>query len=130
MALPSMEVDELADRAEDPATVHALPEKFVEGLIRQAITRIETRSPTRVAARLASGALDDDAYKDVIARVVMRIVRNPEGYVSETEGTYTYQLRAATGSGVLQVTDDDLIDLTGAKARMTRGTLHVGTHGR
>ena len=31
--------------------------------------------------------------------VVLRLVRNPEGYLSETDGDYTYMLRQDLASG-------------------------------
>jgi Phage protein Gp19/Gp15/Gp42 len=39
--------------------------------------------------------------------VVLRLVRNPEGYLSETDGDYTYMLRQDLASGKLDLLPED-----------------------
>jgi len=39
--------------------------------------------------------------------VVLRLVRNPEGYLSETVGDYTYMLRQYLASGKLELLPED-----------------------
>jgi hypothetical protein len=34
---------------------------------------------------------------------VLRLVRNPEGYASESDGTYSYQFNRETASGRLEI---------------------------
>ena len=49
-------------------------------------------------------------YADVIqieADAVLRLVRNPDGYLSETDGNYTYMLRQDISSGTLEVLPGD-----------------------
>ena len=46
--------------------------------------------------------IEDDLIQ-VEADAVLRLVRNPEGYVSETDGDYTYQLRQDMASGRLEI---------------------------
>jgi hypothetical protein len=39
--------------------------------------------------------------------VVLRLVRNPEGYLSDTDGDYTYMLRQDLASGKLDLLPED-----------------------
>lgn len=54
---------------------------------------------------------DDDGYLDIVkmveARAVRRLLRNPDGYTSETDGDYTYQINYRLASGDLDVTDQE-----------------------
>jgi hypothetical protein len=34
---------------------------------------------------------------------VLRLIRNPEGYASESDGTYSYQFNRETASGKLEI---------------------------
>ena len=53
---------------------------------------------------IADGALDVDDVRMVEAEAVLRTVRNPDGFVSETDGNYTYQLSHATTARDLELT--------------------------
>lgn len=52
-------------------------------------------------------ASDDffDIVKYVEASAVVRLIRNPNGYTSETDGDYTYQINFRLASGSLEITD-------------------------
>jgi hypothetical protein len=55
-------------------------------------------------------ALDDDylaRVKMVEANAVRRLIRNPDGYTSETDGDYTYQINYKLASGDLSITDQE-----------------------
>ena len=71
----------------------------VERMIRRRIPELDLK----VAASLTFRA----DLIDIEADAVLRLVRNPEGYISETDGAYTYQLSAALLQGKLQVLDDE-----------------------
>jgi hypothetical protein len=47
--------------------------------------------------------IDVEDVKQVEAEAVLRLARNPEGYVSETDGTYTYQLAQDMSAGSLEI---------------------------
>lgn len=47
--------------------------------------------------------LDVEDLKQVEADAVLRLARNPEGYISETDGSYTYQLAQDMSAGSLEV---------------------------
>ena len=44
---------------------------------------------------------------DIEADSVLRLVRNQEGYISETDGSYTYQLAADLQQGKLVILDEE-----------------------
>lgn len=56
--------------------------------------------------------VDDDAdYRDDVIQVeadaVLRLVRNPEGYLSETDGNYTYMLTQDMATGRLEILPEE-----------------------
>jgi hypothetical protein len=71
----------------------------VERMIRRRIPDLD--------ARVAAGTINLDDLIQVQADVVLRLVRNPDGYVSETDGDYTYQLSQKAASGVLELTPEE-----------------------
>ena len=71
----------------------------VERLIRRRIPDLDTRVSL-------SETFEADLI-DIEADSVLRLVRNPEGYLSETDGVYTYQLQNDLSTGKLQVLDDE-----------------------
>jgi hypothetical protein len=98
---------------------------FVEVLIADAVALIVDECPT-VPSRLASGALSSNNYKRVVSDVVKRIIRNPEGLSSESEGGYSYTANAAAASGTFWLTDRDRRTLNGVKATNVPGTTSIG----
>lgn len=54
----------------------------VERMIKRRIPDLDTL--------VAGGDLDEDDVVDTEAEAVLRVVRNPDGIASETDGTYTY----------------------------------------
>lgn len=79
---------------------------LIERRLEQVERMIRRRIPDLDAKVEASETFLADLI-DVEADAVLRLVRNPEGYVSETDGAYTYQLSEALNSGQLQVLDDE-----------------------
>lgn len=71
----------------------------VERMIRRRITDLD--------ARIESGVLLVDDVVQVESDAVLRLARNPEGYVSETDGNYTYTLHKDLATGKLSITDDE-----------------------
>jgi hypothetical protein len=53
--------------------------------------------------RVADGRILEAAVVMVEAEMVMRLVRNPEGYTAETDGNYSYQINQSVASGLLSV---------------------------
>lgn len=57
--------------------------------------------------RIDNGDLDGAIVVRVEASAVKRVIQNPEGYTSETDGDYTYQLNYQLASGELKLTEKE-----------------------
>jgi len=79
---------------------------LIERRLEQVERMIRRRIPSLDDLVLASATFQADLI-DIEADVVLRLVRNPEGYLSETDGTYTYQLQRDLSGGRLQILDDE-----------------------
>lgn len=58
-------------------------------------------------ARIADGRLDVMTVRMIEAEAVLRLVRNPAGYTSETDGSYSYTLSEAVASGRLSILPEE-----------------------
>lgn len=67
----------------------------VERLIKRRIPDLDDRVD-------AGSVLEEDVIQ-VEAEAVLRLVRNPEGYLSESDGNYTYMLRQDISTGRLEI---------------------------
>lgn len=67
---------------------------------------IRKRIPTLDALITAGDILEDDLIQ-IEADSVLRLVRNPEGYVSESDGNYTYQFKQSTSAGTLEILPEE-----------------------
>ena len=97
--------------AQDVVTLWAKePEPEVMVLIERRLEQVERmirrRIPTLDTLVAASETFESDLI-DIEADSVLRLVRNPEGYLSETDGAYTYMLQADLSGGRLQILDDE-----------------------
>jgi hypothetical protein len=79
---------------------------LIERRLEQAERIIRRRIPDLDTLAVASPTFLADLI-DIEADVVLRLVRNPEGYISETDGTYTYQLQSDLSGGRLIVLNDE-----------------------
>jgi Phage protein Gp19/Gp15/Gp42 len=66
---------------------------------------------------ILAGDIDPDDVIQVESEAVLRLVRNPEGYLSETDGNYTYQLRQDMATGVLELLPEEWLILGVARNR-------------
>lgn len=89
----------------DPADVAA----ETTALIDVRLADVERMLSRRVdlAAGITAATFAEADVIQVEADAVLRLVRNPEGYVSETDGNYTYMLNQQLSAGVLEVTDEE-----------------------
>lgn len=71
-----------------------------------------------LAAQLAAvpPTIDEADVVQVEAESVLRVVRNPNGYVSETDGEYTYQLGQNSTPAALEILPSEWELILGAKA--------------
>lgn len=53
--------------------------------------------------RIADGRIQEAAVVMIECEMVLRLVRNPEGYTAETDGNYSYQISSDVASGRLSV---------------------------
>ena len=83
----------------------------VERLIRRRVPTLDDR--------LAAGSIDVEDLIQVEADAVLRLCRNPEGYVSETDGNYTYTLSKDLATGKLMLTSDEWAMLGVYRNRLT-----------
>lgn len=101
--------------ASDVVTLWAKePEPEVMALIERRLEQVERMIRRRIPA-LDTKVNESETFEadliDIEADAVLRLVRNPEGYISETDGVYTYQLSADLNSGKLQILDDEWTSL-------------------
>lgn len=86
------------------------PEPEVLALIERRLEQVERMIRRRIPNLDAQAAISSTFEADLIdieADAVLRLVRNPEGYMSETDGAYTYQLQQDLSVGRLEILDDE-----------------------
>ncbi len=79
---------------------------LIERRLEQAERMIRRRIPNLDTLAAGSATFKADLI-DIEADAVLRLVRNPEGYISETDGTYTYQLQSDISGGRIRILDDE-----------------------
>ncbi len=67
------------------------------------VERMILRRVPDLAERIAAGDEDEADVIDIEAEAVLRLIRNPEGYASESDGSYSYQFNRETASGRLEI---------------------------
>lgn len=77
-----------------------------ETLLEDVELEIRSRIPD-LEDKIDNGDLDQGVVIRVEASAVKRVVLNPEGYTSETDGDYTYQLNYQLASGELTITEKE-----------------------
>lgn len=124
MADTTFVMDDLEARVEEGA-LQGHSKLYLETKIGDAVAFIldECRG---VAERLRSGALDERNYKRVVTDVVMRVVRNPEGLQTESEGGYSYGARPSVASGDFWLSSQDRRTLLGSNPAKGIGTMSIG----
>ncbi|MFA5707383.1 Gp19/Gp15/Gp42 family protein [Mycolicibacterium sp.] len=71
------------------------------------VERMILRRIPDLAGQTAAGQIDPADVVDIEAEAVLRLVRNPEGYASESDGTYSYQFNRETASGRLEILPEE-----------------------
>lgn len=97
--------------------------EWAEDKVDKAVRELVNKIPS-IPSRVAAGTLDRDYVVDKISEAVHRVLRNPEGMESETEGDYTYRLRTIMASGNLWYPDADLIALGYQKGKSIPRTVY------
>lgn len=74
------------------------PEEKVQRHLDDAETLLPAKVP-RLAERVAGGDLDPELVRLVLVWAVLRYLRNPQGFASESDGDYSYS-RGAAGAAI------------------------------
>jgi hypothetical protein len=82
-----------------------------------------------LAAKITAGDIDVEDVIYVEAEVVLRVVRNPDGYTQETDGNYTYIMSGEAASAKLKILPEEWSMLglapTGARVFVIRPKLNL-----
>lgn len=127
MSLPAVHLDELKDRYYDDDFDTKWRPQYLTVKLADAVALIQQSYPT-VEARLESGALLLQNYHRVVCDAVLRIIENPKGLASESEGGYAYATRPVVASGDLWLTQKDIDLLFGRTQSADMGTVSIGVH--
>jgi hypothetical protein len=65
------------------------------------------------------------AYVRIVATMVVRVLRNPDGKLQETLDDYSYRRDSAVSAGLLYVSDDELAQLRPDTFRRHRGAFSI-----
>lgn len=99
---------------------------WYEVQIDKGVRKLLSLCPT-IPQKVDNGVLDLEFVADKVMDAVLRVVRNPEGYTSESEGGYSYGLSGSTGSGYLRYYPEELEELGcgGSSAEATMGSFRL-----
>lgn len=100
--------------------------KYLENQVADAVDYADTEWSALIESRLTTGALTERRYKRIIADAVLRVIRNPDGFTTEGDGTYSYGKRADVASGSLFFSPRDIAHLTGIMGTSMPGTVGIG----
>ncbi|MBM4592060.1 hypothetical protein GS454_01370 [Rhodococcus hoagii] len=81
-----------------------------EALVVARLADVERKILKRIpdlADKIAAGTVDVEDVKQVEADAVLRLVRNPEGYIQESDGDYSYMLSNEAAKGRLAILDEE-----------------------
>lgn len=77
--------------------------------------------------RIADGTLDSTLVAGVVVDMVLRVLRNPDGKVSESIDDYTFRRADSLAAGALYMTDGEMSLLSPAKSRASSIKLYAAT---
>lgn len=95
----------------------------LEKLVLRAERLIVSRVPN-LEQRIADGRLSVDTVRGVVERMVLRVVRNPDGVQSDSTGGVSTAFWRNSASGVIELLQEDLADLMPPTRRY--GSMRVG----
>ena len=107
--------------ATNPATVSDLEDRWrllsaqettnATALLDDAWAMLTSRRPN-LPTDLDSGAVNTANARRVVCAMVLRVLKNPSGYLEETIDDWTGRRDSVVSSGLLHVTPDELADVT------------------
>jgi hypothetical protein len=78
-----------------------------------------------LASSLDSGAVQGNVVRAVVSAMVLRVLRNPEGWVTEAVDDWSGRRGEATGSGALYLSSDELALIGASIGRPRRGAFSI-----
>ncbi|KZM68835.1 Gp19/Gp15/Gp42 family protein [Nocardia terpenica] len=81
-----------------------------KALITARLTDVERRIRRKISdldKKIAAGTILRDDVVQVEADAVLRLVRNPDGYIQESDGSYSYMLSQEAASGKLEILPEE-----------------------
>ena len=125
MAYPAdpVDVSNVADRYE--GDLGKFRSTYVETLIADAQAAISSQLP-EVAGYLAAGTLSAQMYVKTVAAMVLRVIRNPQGFIYQTAGDSAVSLSPQSDPGEVVLTASDRTSLVGSGAVAAFGTASIG----
>ncbi|MCV7224454.1 phage Gp19/Gp15/Gp42 family protein [Mycolicibacterium komossense] len=75
------------------------------------VERMIVRRVPDLAGQTEAGEIDRQDVIDIEAEAVLRVLRNPEGIRSETDGTYGYQLSSEAADNRLRILPEEWLTL-------------------
>lgn len=94
---------------------------LVESRLKDAENKIRIKIPD-LDQKILENPLLEHVVVTVCCDAVIRLVRNPEGYIQETDGNYTYMLSQESASGRLTILPEEWADL-GIRRKV--GVMHI-----
>lgn len=98
--MPVTSPQDVASRLGRPLTTEET--SLAETLILDAENILRVRTPDKDL-----DSLDEASVKQVVASAVVRVLRNPDGYRSETAGGVSYTIDTRAAAGFLLILDDE-----------------------
>ena len=99
--------------------------KIVDTVISDAQDIVEQEAEVAGITPVTGDDRRSRAYKRGVASMVIRVLKNPDGILSETIDDYTYRYDQAVSTGALYVSDDELARLRPETARRARGAFSI-----
>lgn len=90
----------------------------VDYLIDKAERLVRARVPS-LADRITAEKITTEDVSDVVCDMVIRVLRNPDGYRYEAAGDYSYQRDSSVATGTLALTTAELARLRGNPGQVT-----------
>ena len=98
--------------------------RIVERVLEDAADILETAAESRGIV-LASTERAERTYKRIVSTMVIRVLKNPDGLLTETIDDYTYRRDSAVSAGALYVSGEELDQLRPPRPRRRRGAFSI-----
>lgn len=118
-----VDISDVADRYE--GDLGKFRASYVETLIADAQAVIEAQLP-EVVGRLSTGFLSPQMYVKTVAAMVLRVIRNPDGFTYQSAGDSSVSVSVTTSPGEIALTPNDRASLVADSSVRAIGTVGQG----